>query len=35
MDWVPEITPRPKRLLTAIIIGLAGVGLLILLSVIR
>ena len=35
MDWVPKITPRPKRLLTAIIIGLAEVGLLILLSVIR
>jgi hypothetical protein len=30
-----EITPRPKRLRTAIAIGLGGIGLLIILSMIR
>ena len=30
-----EITPRPKRLSTAIAIGLGGIGLLIILSMIR
>jgi hypothetical protein len=35
MALTPEITPRPKRLLTAILIGLGGIGLLVILSVIR
>ena len=35
MNSALEITPRPKRLVTAIIIGLVGIGVLVFLSVSR